>query len=73
MAQDVGQLMQQQYIVLSDALIDVYYAQIQPNIIQDPTLTLRITKSLKAFIDDVAFSASMAPSNHHDLINTTQT
>ncbi len=45
------------YIVLSDTLIDAYHAHIQPSIIPDPTLTLTITKSIKAFIDDVAMSA----------------
>ncbi len=44
------------YIVLSDTLIDAYHAQIQPWIIQDPTLTIVVVKSIKAFIDDVAMS-----------------
>jgi len=42
------------YIVLSDALIDMYHACIQPWIIKDLTLTMTIVKSLKAFIDDMA-------------------
>jgi len=37
-------------------LIDAYHAQIQPWLIQDPTLTIVIIKSIKAFIDDVAMS-----------------
>jgi len=44
------------YIALSDMLIDVYHECIQPWIIPDPTLTLTVIKSLKAFIDDVAMS-----------------
>ncbi len=44
------------YIALSDALIDAYHSQIQPWIIHDPTLTITVVKSLKAFIDDVAMS-----------------
>jgi len=46
------------YIALSDSLIDAYHSKIQPWIINDPTLTLQIVKSLKAFIDDVAMSIS---------------
>jgi len=45
------------YIILSDSLIDAYHDQIQPWIISDPTLTLTIIKSLKAFIDDITMLA----------------
>jgi len=45
------------YIALLDTLINAYHTKIQPWIIQDPTLTLMVIKSLKAFIDDVAMSA----------------
>ncbi len=44
------------YIVLSDTLIDAYHDLLQPWIISDPTTTLHVIKSLKAFIDDVAMS-----------------
>jgi len=44
------------YIALSDALIDAYHSQIQPWTISDPTLTLVIVKSLKAFIHDITMS-----------------
>jgi len=45
------------YIVLSDSLIDAYHERFQPWTMHDPTLTTKIFKSLKAFIDDVAMSA----------------
>ncbi len=45
------------YIALSDSLINAYYLKIQPWAIKDPTLTLTVFKSMKAFIDDVAMSA----------------
>jgi len=44
------------YIVLSDTLIDAYHDLLQPWIISDPTTTLQVIKSLKAFIDDMAMS-----------------
>jgi len=44
------------YIALSDSLIDAYHTKIQPWAIKDPTLTLTVVKSMKAFIDDVAMS-----------------
>jgi len=61
------------YIVLSDMLINAYHAHIQPSIIPDPTLTLTITKSIKAFIDDVAMSASDPSDNIEALIARAQT
>jgi len=45
------------YIVLSDSLIDAYHSQFQPHVLHNPTLTMKIIKSIKAFIDDVAMSA----------------
>jgi len=45
------------YIVLSNALIDAYHNQIQPWCLHDPTMTITIIKSIKAFIDDIAMSA----------------
>jgi len=46
------------YIILSDTLIDAYHTKIQPWVIHNPSLTLQIIKSLKAFIDNVAMSAN---------------
>jgi len=46
------------YIALSDSLINPYHSQFQPCILQDPTLTMQIIKSIKAFIDDMAMSTS---------------
>jgi len=47
-----------QYIVLSDMLIDTYHEQIQPWCLQDPTMTITIIKSIKAFINNVMMSIS---------------
>jgi len=44
------------YIALSDSLIDAYHSKIQKWAIREPTLTLTVFKSMKAFIDDVAMS-----------------
>jgi len=60
------------YIALSDALIDAYHAKIQPNIINDPTLTVSITQSIKAFIDDVAMAAAIPNSNLTALVARAQ-
>jgi len=60
------------YIVLSDALIDAYHAQIQPWIIQDPTLTMTVVKSLKAFIDDMAMSIGGDAIPFDNLVQTAQ-
>jgi len=46
-----------QCIALSDSLINAYHSQFQPCVLHDPTLTLQIIKSIKAFIDNVAMSA----------------
>jgi len=51
------------YIALSDALIDAYHSKIQPNIIHDPTLTITIMQSIKAFINDVAMTAAVPSSD----------
>jgi len=45
------------YIVLSDTLIDAYHSKCQLWTMNDPTITMTIFKSIKAFIDDVAMSA----------------
>ncbi len=60
------------YIVLSDLLIDTYNAKAQPWTIHDPTLTLPLLKSLKAFIDDVVMSAGGMHNNLQDLVKATQ-
>jgi len=60
------------YIILSDALIDMYHTRIQPWIIKDPTLTLTIVKSLKAFIDDVAMSIGGKAIPFDNLVQTAQ-
>jgi len=44
------------YIALSDSLIDAYHSYFQPRILHDPTLTMQIIKSIKAFIDDMVMS-----------------
>jgi len=62
-----------QYIVLSDMLIDAYHEHIQPSLIPDPTLTLTITKSIKAFIDDVAMSVCDPSCDINALIKRAQT
>ncbi len=60
------------YIVLSDSLIDAYNAKVQPWTILNPTLTLPLLKSLKAFIDDVVMSAGGTHNNLHELVHDTQ-
>jgi len=42
-----------QYIVLSDTMIDAYHLKIVPYLLQDPTSLLAVTRSLKAFINNV--------------------
>jgi len=62
------------YIALSDSLIDAYHSKIQLLwIIQDPTLTLVIVKSMKAFINDVAMLVSGATSTFEQMIQHAQT
>jgi len=46
------------YIVLSDTLIDAYHTRVAPTMMSDPTTTLEIIRSLKAFIDDVTLHAT---------------
>jgi len=60
------------YIILSDALIDAYHSKIQPNIIYDPTLTITITQSIKAFIDDIAMAADTPNSDLTELTTRAQ-
>jgi len=61
------------YISLSDVLIDAYHENIQPSTIQDPTKNLKVVKSIKAFIDDVAISAGMTNNTTQDLATVAQT
>jgi len=46
------------FIILLDTLIDAYHSMIQPRIIHDLTLTLTITNSIKAFIDNIKLSVA---------------
>jgi len=61
------------YIALLDSLIDAYHSKIQPWVIKDPTLTIVIVKSMKAFIDNVAMSISGDASTTEQLIQRAQT
>jgi len=47
-----------QYITLSDTLINVYHMKIVPQMLTDPTRSVDIIQSLKAFIDDVVLHAT---------------
>jgi len=60
------------YIVLSDTLVDAYHSHFKPWTIQDPTLTITILKSIKAFIDDVAMSAGDTSLSFQELIQRAQ-
>jgi len=60
------------YIVLSDTLVDAYHSHFKPWEIHDPTLTITIIKSIKAFIDDVAMSAGDESTPFQDLIQRAQ-
>jgi len=60
------------YIALSDTLIDACHSHTQPSILHDPTLTLTITTSIKAFINDVAMSAQLDTTNLTDLVTAVQ-
>jgi len=61
-----------QYIALSDVLIDAYHDHIQPSTIYDPTQNLKVVKSIKAFIDDVAMSVSTTINSVKELANKAQ-
>jgi len=54
------------YIVLSDTLIDAYHTKVAPQMIHDPTRTIAIIRSLKAFIDDVVLHATSNPTSQFD-------
>ncbi len=56
------------YIALLDSLIDAYHLKIQLWIINNPTLTLVIIKSMKAFINNVAMSVGSSTSSFKNLI-----
>jgi len=61
------------YIVLLDTLIDAYHTKVHPWSLRDPTLTLTIVKSLKAFIDDVAMSVGGNGLSFNQLVQHAQT
>ncbi len=60
------------YIALSDVLINAYHDHIQPTNIQDPTKNLKLVKSIKAFIDDVAMSVNTQTNSIQDLAHQAQ-
>jgi len=60
------------YIVLSDTLVDTYHSHYQPWTMHDPTMTICILKSIKAFIDDVAMSASDESTSFPALVQKAQ-
>jgi len=60
------------YIVLSDSLTDAYHKRFKPWTMNDPTTTMMIFKSIKAFIDDVAMSAGGTSTGFPDLIHRAQ-
>ncbi len=62
-----------QYIALSNSLIDAYHSKIQPWVINNPTLTVTVFKSMKAFIDDIAMSVSGDQISFETLIHCTET
>jgi len=61
------------YIALSDALTDAYHSKIQLTLINDPTLTIIVTQSIKAFIDDIAMAAATPNSDITELVDRAQT
>jgi len=62
------------YIVLSDTLIDAYHTRVAPNTMHDPTTTVTILRSLKAFINDVVLHATdPTAGNTDELISRAQT
>ncbi len=61
------------YIVLSDTLIDAYHTKVHPWSLCNPTLTLMIVKSLKAFINDVAMLVGGDAPSFNQLIQRAQT
>jgi len=60
------------YIVLLDMLIDAYHAKVAPTMMHDPTKSIVIIRSLKAFIDDVVLHATSHTENIDELISTAQ-
>jgi len=60
------------YIALSDSLIDAYHSYFQPRILHDPTLTMQIIKSIKAFIDDVVMLTGDSETTFQQLVKRTQ-
>jgi len=58
------------YIVLSDTLIDAYHTKVAPQTINDPTSTIQVIRSLKAFIDDVVLHATSTPETPFEVLQT---
>jgi len=61
-----------QYIVLSNTLIDAFHKRFCPWAVPEPTATIEVLKSLKAFIDDVAMSVYTDSSSFDSLVQCTQ-
>jgi len=60
------------YIVLSDSLIDAYHLHFQLQVLHNPTLTMQIIKSIKAFIDNVVMSAGDSDVTFPQLVKRVQ-
>jgi len=58
------------YIVLSNTLIDAYHTKVAPQMLQDPTRTIIVIRSLKAFIDDVVLHATVTHTSQFDKLHT---
>jgi len=46
------------YIILLDTLIDAYHTKVAPTMMLNPTATIEVIRSLKAFIYDVVLHAA---------------
>jgi len=60
------------YIVLSDTLIDAFHKRFHPWALKEPTATITVLKSLKAFIDNVAMSVYTDSTNFDNLVQCAQ-
>jgi len=58
------------YIVLSDTLINAYHTKVAPQTIHDPTRTIQVLRSLKAFIDDVVLHATSTSDTPFEVLQT---
>jgi len=52
------------YIALSNTLIEAYHTKVAPQMISNPSNSLTIIQSLKAFIDDVVLHATQAHTSY---------